>query len=95
VLIHLVGEIEIAVLLKKLPVTGAASFAQHPLGFIVRNRLGSNRRYVPMHAHLRRFTLGDVQIRGLLSDYDLQKFIKISHGQIADYADVADKRSLA
>jgi hypothetical protein len=95
VLIHLVGEIEIAMLLKKLPVTRTASFAQHSVGFIVRNRLGSNRRYVSMHAYLRRFALGDVQIRRLLLDYDLQEFVKISHGKTADYADVADKRNLA
>jgi hypothetical protein len=36
-----------------------------------------------------------VQIRGPLPDYDLQKLIKISHGKTADYADAADKPSLA
>jgi hypothetical protein len=94
-LIHLVGKIEIAMLLKKFPVTRAANLAQHPPGFIVRNRLGSNRHYVAMHAYLWRFAFGDMQIRRLLSDYDLQKLIKISHGKTADHADVADKPSLA
>ena len=70
-LIHLVGKIEIAVLLKKLPVTRAANLAQHPPGFIVRNRLGSNRHYVPMHAYLWRFALCDMQIRRPLLGYDL------------------------
>ena len=83
VLIHLVGKIEIAVLLKKFPVTRAANLAQHSRGFIVRNRLGSNRHYVAVHAYLWRFALCDVQIRRLLSDYDLQKLIKISHGKNA------------
>jgi hypothetical protein len=91
VFIHLVGEIEIAVLLKKFPVTRAANFAQHSLGFIVRNRLGSNRCYVAMYPYLWRFALCDMQIRRLLSHYDLQKFIKISHVKTADYVDVADK----
>jgi hypothetical protein len=39
-----------------------------------------------MNAYLWGFALGDMQIRRLLSDYDLQKFIKISHGKTADYA---------
>jgi len=59
------------VLLKKFLITRAANLAQHPRGFIVRNRLGSNRHYVAMHANLWRFALGDMQIRRPLSGYDL------------------------
>jgi hypothetical protein len=36
-----------------------------------------------------------MQIGRLLSGHDLQKLINISHGKTADYADVADKPSLA
>jgi hypothetical protein len=95
VLIHLVGKIEIAVLLEKFPVARSANLAQHAPGFIVRNRLGSNWNYVTMNAYLWGFALRDMQIRRLLSDYDLQKLVKISHGKTADYADVSDKPSLA
>ena len=49
----------------------------------------------PCIAHLWRFAFCDMQIRRPLLDYDLQKLIKISHGKTADYADVADKPSLA
>jgi hypothetical protein len=95
VLIHLVGKIEIAMLLKKFPVTWAANLAQHPLGFIVRDRLGPDWHDIAVGPHLWRFAFCDVQIRGPLPDYDLQKLIKISHGKTADYADAADKPSLA
>jgi hypothetical protein len=71
VLIHLVGKIEITVLLKNLPVMWAANLAQHLRGFIVRNRLASNRDYVAMYPNLWGLALCDVQIRCLLSDYDL------------------------
>src|SRR5262249_9168218 len=94
VLIHLIGKIEIAVLLKNLPVTRTANLAQHPCGFIVRNPFGSNRHYVAMRPYLWRFSLCDMQIRCLLSDYDLQKLIKISHVRLADCSDFEFTSSL-
>ena len=70
-LIHLVGKIEIAVLLKHFPVTRAANLAQHSRGFIMRHRLGSDRHDVAMRAYLWRFALSDMQIRRPLLGDDL------------------------
>src|SRR5215510_9981937 len=85
VLIHLVGEIEIAVLLKRFPVTRAANLAQHPRGFIVRNRFGPDWHDVAMGPHFWRFALSNMQIRCPLPDYKLQKLINVSHRRTADY----------
>src|SRR5262249_3321598 len=84
VLIHLVGKIEIAVLPKDLPVMRAANLAQHALGFIVRNRLGTNGHDVAMRSYFWGLAFCDMQIRPALPDDDLQELIKISHGLITN-----------
>src|ERR1041385_5824412 len=63
VLIHLVGKIKIAALVKHFPVTWTTNFAQHSRGFVVRNRLGSDRHDVAMRSGFRRLALSDMQIR--------------------------------
>ena len=78
-LVHLVGKIEITVLLEILPVLRAASFAQHANGFLVRNGLISDGHDIAMRAYFRRLALADMQIGCALPGDDLQKLIDISH----------------
>src|SRR5256886_14776169 len=62
VLVHLVGKIKIAALVKRFPVTRTANFAQHPRGFVVRNRLGADRHDVALRSDFWGLPLSDMQI---------------------------------
>ena len=79
VLIHLVGKIKIAALVKRFPVTRTANFAQHPRGFVVRNRLDADRHDVALRSDFWGLPLSDMQIRCTLAGDDLQELIKIRH----------------
>ena len=62
-LIHLVGEIEIAALFEKLPPLLAADFAHHSRHLVAGDRLVADRHHVTVPAHLRRLAFAEVQDR--------------------------------
>ena len=80
VLIHLVGEVEIAFVLETFPVFRRADLAQHVVHLFRREDLLADGDNVAMTADFRRLSLGKVQIGRTRGDQDFEKLVDVGHG---------------
>ena len=81
VLVHLVGEIEVSVLLEALPALGRADFAEHVAHFLGGEGLLADRNDLAVAANFGRLTLGEVEIRCAAVDENLEKLVDVRHGR--------------
>ncbi len=79
VLVHFVGEIEVAAFLEPLPALGSANFAQHVAHFFLRERFLADRDNLAVSADFWRLSLGEVQIGSAAVDENLKKLVDVGH----------------
>ena len=85
VLIHLVGEVEIAAFLEALPALRAADLAHHVGHLVARHDFFADRHDVAVPADLRRLPFAEVQIGGAGVDEHFEELIDVGHWANENY----------
>ena len=78
--VHLVGKVEVALVLEALPVLRCANLAEHVAHFVRSEDFLADRDHVAMPADFRRLSLGEMQIGRPRVDQHFEKLVDVGHG---------------